>query len=975
MFRFPKAALALSLLAVIASGCKGGGVETGGLRVSIEATPETGAFPLQVSLKATVNGQEPAADAEYDWNLGDGNASTDANPIHVFEELGTYEVTLTLKQNGKKGAASREIEVLEVGPGTDVTVEGVEATPSSINPGAQVNVKVTFRNRGVTGVDDNIINRVYLTTIEEDFEPFGTVANGVVNLQGIGGDETSDKSVNLTVPTSFAEGSYWIWVWADAGLAIDETNEENNVTRSTLPITITTETLDVDLVSSAPTLSGETFTPGTPVTLDAIIQNQGTADAGAFTALVVLSPDPEIDANDTVIETIEIGSLAAGADAPQSLAIDVPASIINRPWYLGIVLDTDSDVAETDEANNVAEYANLVTTAGGSGCTEDASEPNDVEAQATALTPGTLTALQVCGATTDWFTFDLGPGDRMTSVIDFQNVNGNLALAVFAEGSSTPIMSSNGSGNTETVNTGIALASGTYLLRVTLGAGGGNEYALTSTLEDAGGAGIDLVPTAIEIGPGSQPYAPGVAHTADVTVWNFGATATSAAFDLTLWLSSDATVGGGDVQLGTVSVPSLGSGMSFTDSRAITIPNGTAEGYYHFIAVADGANTNTETVETNNAFSRVLGVGVGCLDDAFEPNDTTATATAVDNGTYEMLQACSANSDYYAITTGAGGTIDVLVEFEHSDGDIDIELVDASGDEPNDCSSGTNDCYSAGTSDMEQVTYTAPSSGTWFVRVYGYNGAENSYKVTVSGSTGSIPDLSPNSFVATPVSAAAGEDVELEGRIKNNSSMASPSFEWQIRLSSDATIDASDATLVTVAENPLAANENRLVSEKVTLPDDIAGGNWYLGVVADAAGTVMESSESNNVAVVGPVSVTALCDDDGHEENDTLGSAAPIAIGGTISSLVVCSGDSDYYEIVPSSNGTLTIHADFVHANGDVDMRLFRQGTVSAVAASTSSNDDEDISHAVTAGTVYRLRVYGFNGAANAYSLTTSLAP
>lgn len=975
MFRSTSTRLALAGLLVLIAGCKGGGVQTDSIRVEIDATPETGAFPLQVSLKATVNGQEPPDDAKYEWDLGDGSSSTDANPIHVFEALGTYQVTLRLKANGKTGAASREIEVLEVGPGTDITVEGVEATPTSVNPGAQINVKVTFRNRGIVGVDSNIVNRVYITMQEEDFEPYGTAANGVVNLQGIGGDETSDKSVNITVPSAFVDGTYWIWVWADAGLAVDETNEDNNIARSTSPITVTSETLDVDLVATAPTLSSETFTPGTPVTLETVISNLGTADAGAFTAVVVLSPDPEIDANDTVIETIQIGSLAGGANAPQVLEIAVPATIINRPWYLGVVLDVDSDVAETDETNNVAAYAGMVTTTGGTGCTEDANEPNDVAEQATPLTPGTLTGLMVCGPTADWFTFDLGPGDRMTSTIEFQNVNGNLALAVFAEGSSTPIMTSDGMGNSETVNTGISLTGGTYLLRVTLGSGGGNEYALTSTLEDAGGAGIDLVPTSIVIGPGNPPYAQGVAHTAEITVYNFGESPTTAAFDFTLWLSADATVDAGDTQLSTVSVPSLAAGASFTDSRAITIPPTVPDGYYHFIAVADGANTNAETVETNNTFSRVLGVGEGCLDDGFEPNDTTGTATSVDNGTYEMLQVCSGNSDYYAVTTGAGGTIDVIVEFDHTFGDIDVVLVNAAGSQPSDCFVGTNDCSSTGTSDMERVTYTAPSSGTWYVRVYGFAGAENSYRMTVSGSTGAIPDLSPNSFTATPTSVAAGEDVELEGRMKNNGTMPSPDFEWEIRLSSDSTIDAGDMTLLTVQEGALAGNENRLVSKKVTLPVDLAGGNWWLGVVADPAGAVTESSETNNIAVVGPISVSAMCVDDAYEENDTLGSAAPIAIGGTITGLVICPNDSDYYRIVPATDGTLTIHAEFAHADGDIDMRLFRDGTVSAVAASTSSTDDELITHAVTAGTVYRLCVYGFAGASNTYSLTTSLTP
>ena len=98
-----------------------------------------------------------------------------------------------------------------------------------------------------------------------------------------------------------------------------------------------------------------------------------------------------------------------------------------------------------------------------------------------------------------------------------------------------------------------------------------------------------------------------------------------------------------------------------------------------------------------------------------------------------------------------------------------------------------------------------------------------------------------------------------------------------------------------------------------------------------------------------------------------------IAIGGTIPSLVICSGDKDNFSVTPAASGTLAIHADFSHAMGDVDMRFY-QGTTNLMSSS-SVNDDEDISLAVTAGTTYRIYVYGFNGAANTYTLSTTLTP
>ena len=77
--------------------------------------------------------------------------------------------------------------------------------------------------------------------------------------------------------------------------------------------------------------------------------------------------------------------------------------------------------------------------------------------------------------------------------------------------------------------------------------------------------------------------------------------------------------------------------------------------------------------------------------------------------------------------------------------------------------------------------------------------------------------------------------------------------------------------------------------------------------------------------------------------------------------------------ITPAASGSLAIHADFSHATGDIDMRLY-QGTTNLISSS-SVNDDEDIVYAVTGGVTYKIYVYGFLGAANTYTLTTTLTP
>ena len=95
--------------------------------------------------------------------------------------------------------------------------------------------------------------------------------------------------------------------------------------------------------------------------------------------------------------------------------------------------------------------------------------------------------------------------------------------------------------------------------------------------------------------------------------------------------------------------------------------------------------------------------------DAMEPNNSRTTAHAA-SGTVSGLKICAGDDDWYAVS----GV--VRIEFTHAAGDLDMVAYDANG---------TQVAASQGTSNVEQVT--VPAGGT--VRVYGYSGATNTYKL------------------------------------------------------------------------------------------------------------------------------------------------------------------------------------------------------------------------------------------------------
>jgi hypothetical protein len=105
------------------------------------------------------------------------------------------------------------------------------------------------------------------------------------------------------------------------------------------------------------------------------------------------------------------------------------------------------------------------------------------------------------------------------------------------------------------------------------------------------------------------------------------------------------------------------------------------------------------------------GGGTPSCTDAQEPNDGRTNARAV-SGTVSNLQVCAADEDWYKLAAGGN----VKIEFVHANGDLDMAAYDANG---------TRTDTSESTSNVEEVT--VPAGGT--VRVFGYSGARNAYKL------------------------------------------------------------------------------------------------------------------------------------------------------------------------------------------------------------------------------------------------------
>lgn len=117
------------------------------------------------------------------------------------------------------------------------------------------------------------------------------------------------------------------------------------------------------------------------------------------------------------------------------------------------------------------------------------------------------------------------------------------------------------------------------------------------------------------------------------------------------------------------------------------------------------------------------------------------------------------------------------------------------------------------------------------------------------------------------------------------------------------------------------------------------------------------------------LTVTKLTEDT-YEDNDRSLDAAEIEPG--TYNLVLF--DDDYFKVVTPGPASLRVTATFVHDQGDIELELYGASTSEDLDASWSATDVETVEGSSESG-VFLIRVFGYAGAINAYTLQVEVVP
>lgn len=321
------------------------------------------------------------------------------------------------------------------------------------------------------------------------------------------------------------------------------------------------------------------------------------------------------------------------------------------------------------------------------------------------------------------------------------------------------------------------------------------------------------------------------------------------------------------------------------------------------------------------------------------------------NGRTEYGVICADDSDWFVFPGGQGSEITVQLDFDHASGDLDLELWDA------------NEALlrSESETDNETINGTVNVADTYYVRVYGFQGAQNDYELTVSY-TSCPPDdeFENNDDLTTARSLDPGTTVFGEA-------CANDPDIYRIDLAAGTPVAAKVDFLHRYGDVDayLFDSSGSLVATSYSVDD-----NEYVNYTAPSTGAYylwVEGYAGDQNSYRLTVTSGSLCPgNDPYEPNDDqIRAVEP----GQIVSAVACPGESDWYGIEMQPGMTLDLDLEFDHAQGDLDMYLWNPSS-EQIGVADSVSDDEHLSTTADESGTYYIHVAGFEGATNTYQLT-----
>ena len=315
-----------------------------------------------VNFSGTVTPILQGATASYMWDFGDGNTSTDQNPVHTYSAPGTFTVTLTADNGCETDATTQTVTV-----GTTPNVTLVRSPSGDICPGDQVTYTATI-NGTATSITWNLPGASNTTptgaVVNVTYPQSGTFDASVEVCNALGCN-TNSSTDEITVQASTVAN---FSVITQGALGISITNTSTNGTSFSYDFG--------DGNSSTDENPTHTYSaPGT-YTVEQTVTGPCNTDVFTMTITVGQAPSASFSSSPALIcqgETVTYQSTSTGASSlmwsfpggsPSSSTLANPTVVYNTSGSFDVTLTVSNSLgSDTETSTNYVTVADLPTAA------------------------------------------------------------------------------------------------------------------------------------------------------------------------------------------------------------------------------------------------------------------------------------------------------------------------------------------------------------------------------------------------------------------------------------------------------------------------------------------------------------------------------------------------------------------------------------------------------------------------------------
>jgi subtilase family serine protease len=222
--------------------------------------------------------------------------------------------------------------------------------PTTVADGDAVDLAVTVYNIGSKTAPNSAV-QFYLS--DDGALDGGDTLLGSANLEFLRSGQSREASLSFTYDIdTMGSGERTVLMVVDNDQTISESDESNNLLSATMAATA--PVLDNDLTVQT-VVSPSNIVAGAQVTVEATVANLGADAAPTSTLGLYLSSDQTFDPQtDQLITSSSINELAAEASRQESFTFTYNQAWATGSQFFYVVADSDNQIAETDETNNVA---------------------------------------------------------------------------------------------------------------------------------------------------------------------------------------------------------------------------------------------------------------------------------------------------------------------------------------------------------------------------------------------------------------------------------------------------------------------------------------------------------------------------------------------------------------------------------------------------------------------------------------------